>query len=44
MRRPDAADALRELGAKVTIRAGTHPDELLEVLSRVHTLVHLVGG
>jgi len=44
VRRPEAADALRELGAKVTIRDATEPDELLEVLSRVHTLVHLVGG
>jgi uncharacterized protein YbjT (DUF2867 family) len=44
VRRPEAADALRELGAKVSVRDGTHPDELLEVLSRVHTLVHLVGG
>lgn len=44
VRRPEAAHALRELGAKVTIRDATEPDELLEVLSRVHTLVHLVGG
>jgi NADH dehydrogenase len=44
VRRPGAADTLRQLGAKVTIRDATEPDELLEVLSRVHTLVHLVGG
>jgi uncharacterized protein YbjT (DUF2867 family) len=44
VRRPEAADALRELGTKVSVRDGTRPDELLEVLSRVHTVVHLVGG
>jgi uncharacterized protein YbjT (DUF2867 family) len=44
VRRPEAAEPLRSLGAKVTVRAGTHADELAEVLPRCHTLVHLVGG
>jgi uncharacterized protein YbjT (DUF2867 family) len=44
VRRPDAADELRELGAKVAVRAGTEPDDLIDILARVHTLVHLIGG
>jgi len=44
VRRADAAEPLRGLGAKVTVRAGMHADELAEVLPRCHTLVHLVGG
>ena len=44
VRRPDAAEPLRGLGAKVTVRAGMRADELAEVLPRCHTLVHLVGG
>ena len=44
VRRPEAAEPLRGLGAKVTVRAGMHADELVEVLPRCHTLVHLVGG
>ena len=44
VRRPEAADGLRALGAKVTVRAIEEPDDLGEVLSRVHTLVHLIGG
>jgi len=44
VRRPDAAEPLRGLGAKVTVRTGTRADELEEVLPRCHTLVHLVGG
>jgi uncharacterized protein YbjT (DUF2867 family) len=44
VRRPDAADALRSLGAKVAIRAGERSDELEEILPRCHTLVHLTGG
>ena len=44
VRRPEAAEPLRGLGAKVTVRAGTRADELAEVLPRCHTLVHLVGG
>jgi uncharacterized protein YbjT (DUF2867 family) len=44
VRRPEAADDLRALGAKVSVRSVEEPDDLIEVLSRVHTLVHLVGG
>ena len=44
VRRPDAAEELRALGAKVTIREGVRADELHEVLPRCHTLVHLIGG
>ena len=43
-RRDEAGEALRALGAKVAIRAAEEPDELIEILPRVHTLVHLVGG
>lgn len=44
VRRPEAADALRALGAKVAVWAGTQADELVEILPRCHTLVHLTGG
>jgi NADH dehydrogenase len=44
VRRPEAGEALRALGAKVAVRPVEEPDELLEILPRVHTLVHLVGG
>ena len=44
VRRPEAAEDLRALGAKVAIADGTEQDELIEILPRVHTLVHLVGG
>ena len=44
VRRPEAAEPLRSLGAKVSVRHGTHADELAEVLPWCHTLVHLVGG
>jgi uncharacterized protein YbjT (DUF2867 family) len=44
VRRPDAADGLRALGAKVAVRAGNQADELTEILPRCHTLVHLTGG
>jgi NADH dehydrogenase len=44
VRRPEAADALRALGAKVAVRAGAQADELVEILPRCHTLVHLTGG
>ena len=44
VRRPEAAEALRALGAKVSVRAASQADELAEVLPRCHTLVHLVGG
>jgi len=44
VRRPEAGEALRRLGAKVAVRPGDEPDELIEILPRVHTIVHLVGG
>ena len=43
-RRPEAADQLRALGAKVATRPLDEPEDLIEILPRVHTLVHLVGG
>jgi NADH dehydrogenase len=44
VRRPAAGEALRLLGAKVAVRPIEEPDELIEILPRVHTIVHLVGG
>ena len=44
VRRPEAAEDLRALGAKVAVRDATEADDLIEILSRVHTLVHLIGG
>ena len=44
VRRPEAGDALRSLGAKVAVLDVDEPDELIEILPRVHTIVHLVGG
>ena len=44
VRRPEAGEALRLLGAKVAVRPIEEPDELIEILPRVHTIVHLVGG
>ncbi len=44
VRRPVAADYLRQLGAKVAVREIDRPDDLAEILPRCHTLVHLVGG
>ena len=44
VRRPEAGEALRLLGAKVAVRPVDEPDELIEILPRVHTIVHLVGG
>lgn len=44
VRRPEAGEALRLLGAKVAVRAIEEPDELIEILPRVHTIVHLIGG
>jgi uncharacterized protein YbjT (DUF2867 family) len=44
VRRPEAGEALRLLGAKVAVRPVEEPDELIEILPRVHTIVHLVGG
>lgn len=44
VRRPEAAEPLRLLGAKVAVLPVEEPDELIEILPRVHTIVHLVGG
>jgi uncharacterized protein YbjT (DUF2867 family) len=44
VRRADAADELRSLGAKVAVRSLEEPGDVRELLGRVHTLVHLVGG
>jgi NADH dehydrogenase len=44
VRRPEAADVLRALGAKVSVRDLDRADSLAEVLPGCHTLVHLVGG
>ena len=44
VRRPEAAEPLRAMGAKVSIRELDRADALAEVLPRCHTLVHLVGG
>jgi uncharacterized protein YbjT (DUF2867 family) len=44
VRRPEAGEALRLLGAKVAVWPVEEPDELIEILPRVHTIVHLVGG
>ena len=44
VRREEAAPALRALGAKVAVRELSEPDDLIEILPRVHTVVHLVGG
>jgi NADH dehydrogenase len=44
VRRPEAGEALRLVGAKVAVRPVEEPDELIEILPRVHTIVHLVGG
>ncbi len=44
VRRPEAGEPLRALGAKVAVLSVEEPDELREILPRVHTLVHLVGG
>lgn len=44
VRRPEAAELLRGLGAKVSVRGGDPVDGVEELLGRCHTLVHLVGG
>jgi uncharacterized protein YbjT (DUF2867 family) len=44
VRRPEVADELRALGAKVAVWSAEDPDDLIDILKRVHTLVHLVGG
>src|SRR5437870_220737 len=44
LRRPDTADALRKLGAKVAIGEITDVDRLEAVMSGAHTVCHLVGS
>jgi uncharacterized protein YbjT (DUF2867 family) len=44
VRRPEAADALRAMGAKVAVGAFDQADDLVEILPRVVTLIHLTGG
>jgi len=44
VRRPEAAEPLRALGAKVAVGRTDDVEALAEVLRRVYTLVHLVGG
>jgi NADH dehydrogenase len=44
VRRDQAAEALRALGAKVAVLDLDHPDALAEILPRCHTLIHLIGG
>jgi NADH dehydrogenase len=44
VRRPEDAEPLRALGAKVTVGRLADAPLLAEVLRGVHTLVHLVGG
>ncbi|MEO8475727.1 MAG: NAD(P)H-binding protein [Actinomycetota bacterium] len=44
VRRPETAGALRAMGAKVTVGRLDDTDALAEVLRRVFTVIHLVGG
>ena len=44
VRRPEAADPLRALGAKVAVGRADDAEALAEILPRVVTLIHLVGG
>jgi uncharacterized protein YbjT (DUF2867 family) len=44
VRRPSASEEIRAIGAKVAVRPVSEPDDLIDILRRVHTLVHLVGG
>ena len=44
VRRPEAAEPLRDLGAKVALGRLDDADALAEVLGGVFTLFHLVGG
>ena len=44
VRRPEAAEPLRAMGAKVAIGRLDDADALAEVLRRVYTVIHLVGG
>ena len=44
VRRPEAADTFRAIGAKVAVGRFDDADVLAEILKRVFTLIHLVGG
>ena len=44
VRRPEAAEALRAMGAKVAVGDFDDADALAEILKRVFTVIHLVGG
>jgi uncharacterized protein YbjT (DUF2867 family) len=44
VRRPEAAEALRALGAKVTVGRLDEPSALAETCAGAFTLIHLVGG
>jgi NADH dehydrogenase len=44
VRRPEAAEPLRTLGAKVTVGRLDDADALAEVFRGVYTVIHLVGG
>jgi uncharacterized protein YbjT (DUF2867 family) len=44
VRRSEAADPLRAAGAKVAVGRFDDADALAEILKRVYTVVHLVGG
>jgi NADH dehydrogenase len=44
VRRPEAAEELRKLGAKVAVGDITDVDQLSTVMSGAHTVCHLVGG
>ncbi len=44
VRNPHSAQPLRELGAKVAVGRMDDADALAEILRRVYTLIHLVGG
>ena len=44
VRRPDTAERVRGLGAKVAVRSVDGVEDLADILPRCHTLVHLVGG
>lgn len=44
VRRPEAAATLRAVGAKVAVGSFDDADALSEILKRVFTVIHLVGG
>jgi NADH dehydrogenase len=44
VRRPEAAGPLRAVGAKVAVGRFDDADALAEILKRVYTVIHLVGG